>query len=91
LLDLNFFQYKKNFMDEFKEWMYKVKNIPHTIYDSLDYQMLIGYMEEFLLVSKGLFIGISDKICLRIHNGEKYSTIRYEELKEKIIMLPFKR
>ena len=48
-------------------------------------QMLIGYMEEYLLIEHSMGIGNRDDIYRRLENKEKYADIRHDQLKEIII------
>ena len=48
-------------------------------------QMLIGYMEEYLLIEHSMGIGNRDDIYRRLHKGETYENIRYDQLEEEII------
>lgn len=48
-------------------------------------QMLIGYMEEYLLIEHGLRIDNSSDIYLQLDKGKKYEDIRYDQLEKEII------
>ena len=47
--------------------------------------MLIGYMEEYLLIKHGIGVGNSSNIYIDIDNGKKYADIRYEQLEREIV------
>jgi hypothetical protein len=60
-------------------------NVERVYWLKPEKQMLIGYMEEYLLVEHGTGIGNRDDIYSRLNKGEKYGDIRYDQLEEEII------
>jgi len=67
-------------LKHFHEWL-KDKN-RHPIMAAKAH--LIGYMEEYLLVEHGQSFGNASNIYERLHNGEKYIEIRYNQLAAEI-------
>lgn len=47
-------------------------------------QMLIGYMEEYLLVVGGVSVGNPSNIYIRLQSGERFANIRFAQLQDAI-------
>lgn len=82
-------------MKNFWKWMTKqgYYHEGHTYSESMDDKalfsnnknMLIGYMEEYLLIEHGLGLGNSSCIYIQLDKGKKYSDIRHDQLEAEII------
>ncbi len=47
-------------------------------------QMLIGYLEEYLIVIHGVGVGLDSNIYKDIRDGKKYADLRYDQLVKEI-------
>lgn len=65
---------------EFKKWM-KQKG-RHPINAARAH--FIGYMEEYLAVKHGMGLGNDSRLYSRLHDGENFIDIRYEQLAQEI-------
>ena len=47
-------------------------------------QMLIGYLEEYLIVIHGVGVGLNNNIYKDLKDGKKYADMRYDQLVKEI-------
>lgn len=68
-------------LNDFRKWLRQKGR--HPIYAAKAH--LIGYMEEYLAIKHGMGLGNASDLYMRLHDGESFIKIRYEQLEKEII------
>ena len=80
---------KEDVSDDYDEhqykWCYMMEGVDKMEKIAPTKLMLIGYMEEYLLIVYGIGVGNRSDIYIEMDSGKTYGDIRYEQLEREIM------